>query len=117
MATRTVDRMRTLLRAMVADSTFDGFEDLVRRRHELSIKPEIREGYKRMSRGKDPDPDPRPVYERVAALPNKTLLLWGREDRFSPLDGAFLLLSALKDSRLIVFRQPATGCRWSAHLN
>jgi 2-hydroxy-6-oxonona-2,4-dienedioate hydrolase/4,5:9,10-diseco-3-hydroxy-5,9,17-trioxoandrosta-1(10),2-diene-4-oate hydrolase len=92
---------------MVADSTFEGFEDLVRRRHTLSLDSEIREGFKRMSRGKDPDPDPRPIYERVAALPNKTLLLWGRDDRFCAIDDAFLYLGALRDSRLMIF--PATG--------
>lgn len=46
----------------------------------------------------------------VEALTHKTLLIWGRDDRVVPLDGAFLLLALMQRAELHVF----SGCgHWS----
>jgi pimeloyl-ACP methyl ester carboxylesterase len=100
----SLDKMRALLRAFVHDPNVAGLEELAVSRYEASLRPEIREGFLRMSQGTDPDDDPRSAYDRVAALPNKTLLIWGRDDRFCSLDDAFLYLSALNDARLVLLR-------------
>jgi pimeloyl-ACP methyl ester carboxylesterase len=100
----SLEKMRALLRAFVHNPNVPGLEELAVSRYETSLKPEIREGFLRMSQGTDPDDDPRSVYDRVAALSNKTLLVWGRDDRFCSLDEAFLYLSALTDSRLVLLR-------------
>ncbi len=101
----SIDKMEKLLRAFVFDSGFDGFDALVKSRYEASLDPEIRAGYLRMSSGTDPAPDPRSAFDRLAALDNDVLLVWGRDDRFCSLDDAFIYLAALKKSRLIIFRE------------
>jgi 2-hydroxy-6-oxonona-2,4-dienedioate hydrolase/4,5:9,10-diseco-3-hydroxy-5,9,17-trioxoandrosta-1(10),2-diene-4-oate hydrolase len=100
----SLEKMQALLRAFVHDPTFPGLDELAISRYEASVRPEIRAGYLRMSQGTDPDDDPHSVYDQVASLPNKTLLIWGRDDRFCSLDEAFLYLSALRDSRLVLLR-------------
>jgi 4,5:9,10-diseco-3-hydroxy-5,9,17-trioxoandrosta-1(10),2-diene-4-oate hydrolase len=45
-------------------------------------------------------------------LRHETLLVWGREDRVNPLDGALVALKVLKNARLHVFG----GCGHWAHL-
>jgi pimeloyl-ACP methyl ester carboxylesterase len=101
----SLEKMRALLRAFVFDPSYDGFDALAQSRYEASLDPEIAAGYKRMSTGSDPNPDPRPVFEQLASLENAVLLLWGRDDRFCSLDDAFMYLAALRRSRLIIFRE------------
>lgn len=100
----SLEKMHALLSAFVHNPDFPGRDELARARYEASLRPEIRDGYLRMSQGTDPDGDPRSAYDQVAALPNKTLLVWGRDDQFCSLDEAFLYLSALRNSRLLLLR-------------
>jgi pimeloyl-ACP methyl ester carboxylesterase len=41
--------------------------------------------------------------EEIAALPHRTLVVHGREDRIIPLDNAFALLELVTDAQLHVF--------------
>jgi pimeloyl-ACP methyl ester carboxylesterase len=100
----TREKMELLIRAFVFEPRFGNFNALVTSRYEASLDPDIKAGYTRMSTGSDPNPDPRPVFEQVASIPNETLLLWGRDDRFCSLDDAFMYLAALPKSHLIIFR-------------
>jgi 2-hydroxy-6-oxonona-2,4-dienedioate hydrolase/4,5:9,10-diseco-3-hydroxy-5,9,17-trioxoandrosta-1(10),2-diene-4-oate hydrolase len=98
------EKMRKLIEAMFSRADVPDLEALVRSRYEASVAPGVAEGYVRMQRGVDPHPDPRSLFDRFQDLENEALLLWGRDDRFSTLDDAFMYLAALKRSRLIVFR-------------
>lgn len=101
----SMEKMQALLSAFVHNPDFPGRDELAAARYEATLRPEIREGYLRMSQGTDPDDDDRrPAFDQVAALPNETLLIWGRDDRFCSLDEAFLYLSALRNSRLLLLR-------------
>jgi pimeloyl-ACP methyl ester carboxylesterase len=100
----TREKMELLIRAFVFEPRFEDFDGLVTSRYEASLDPVIREGYARMSQGRDPNPDPRPIFEQLAGISQEILLLWGRDDRFCSLDDAFMYLAALPKSRLIIFR-------------
>jgi pimeloyl-ACP methyl ester carboxylesterase len=99
------EKMRLLIRSMVYKADFENFEELVAARYAASIDPDIAAGYARMSAGTDPDPDPRPMFDQVAAVEHETLLLWGRDDRHCSLDDAFMYLAAMRNSRLMIFRE------------
>jgi 2-hydroxy-6-oxonona-2,4-dienedioate hydrolase/4,5:9,10-diseco-3-hydroxy-5,9,17-trioxoandrosta-1(10),2-diene-4-oate hydrolase len=100
----SMEKMQALISAFVHNPNFPGREELAKSRYEATLRPEIREGYLRMSTGTDPDDDARSPFERIAAVTNETLLVWGRDDRFCSLDEAFLYLEALRNSRLLLLR-------------
>ena len=43
------------------------------------------------------------LWREVHRLRNETLLIWGREDRVNPLDGALVALKQIRNARLHVF--------------
>lgn len=94
----TRDKMRKLLEAFVYDSQFPGFEDLLEARYQASLDPAVRKAF--VERG--------PHISLTHDLPKitaRTLLIWGREDRFVMLDHALGFLSGIPDARLIVFNR------------
>jgi 4,5:9,10-diseco-3-hydroxy-5,9,17-trioxoandrosta-1(10),2-diene-4-oate hydrolase len=52
------------------------------------------------------------LWREAHRLRHETLLVWGREDRVNPLDGALVALKVLRNARLHVFG----GCGHWAHL-
>jgi pimeloyl-ACP methyl ester carboxylesterase len=80
-------------------------DDLARVRYEASIQPGFQESFAAMF------PAPRQRWvdamvtpdEQIAALPHKTLVVHGRDDRIIPLDNALHLLRTVPDVRLHVF--------------
>lgn len=49
---------------------------------------------------------------RLTALPHKTLMIWGREDRVMPLDMAFPLLRQIPEARLLVIPKCGHWAQW-----
>jgi 2-hydroxy-6-oxonona-2,4-dienedioate hydrolase/4,5:9,10-diseco-3-hydroxy-5,9,17-trioxoandrosta-1(10),2-diene-4-oate hydrolase len=104
----TLERMQHLIRTFVHEpDSIPGLDAIIKSRYEATRNPDVEAGYKRMSSGTTPDPDTRSPWEKVSSITNKTLLMWGRDDKFCHLDDAWLFLSALENSELVVFR--ATG--------
>ena len=82
----SIEKMRALIEAFAFDpSTIEGVEDVIKSRYEATLRPEIQAGYMRMARPAT-DPDPRSAFDKVASVINKTLLIWGRDDRFCHLE-------------------------------
>ena len=80
-------------------------DELAELRYRASIQPGFQESFSAMF----PAPRQRWVesmrtpVEEIAALPHKTLVVHGRDDRIIPLDNAFTLLRTVPDVRLHVF--------------
>ena len=92
----TPDRMRRLLETLVFD-TSRITDELVADRYAASIDPETvalnRDGHwPRQSLDKD-----------LSRLTNPTLIVWGQDDRASPIDAALQMLRVIPDARLHVF--------------
>jgi 2-hydroxy-6-oxonona-2,4-dienedioate hydrolase/4,5:9,10-diseco-3-hydroxy-5,9,17-trioxoandrosta-1(10),2-diene-4-oate hydrolase len=101
----TLERMRHLIRTFVFDPDgIDGVEDIIKARYEATLDPAIEAGYQRIFAAEVDDPDPRTPFEKVSSIAHKTLLLWGREDRFCNLTDAFVYLEALRNAELVVLR-------------
>jgi len=45
-------------------------------------------------------------------IPNKTLIVWGRDDRFVPIDWSLKLLNMIPNSTLHVFSQCGHWAQW-----
>ena len=52
------------------------------------------------------------LFGRLPGVANKTLLIWGRDDRTVTLDNAFLLLKLMPDVRLHVFGKCGHWAQW-----
>ena len=90
------EKLRRLIETLVYDASFLT-EDLLAQRFAAANDPETVALW-----SKNP-----PANEELGALLDKvacrTLLVWGLEDRFSPIEGGVALLKRLKDARLHVF--------------
>ena len=90
------EKLRRLIETLVYDASFLT-EDLLAQRFAAANDPETVALW-----SKNP-----PANEEIGALLDKvacrTLLVWGLEDRFSPIEGGLALLKRLKDARLHVF--------------
>jgi pimeloyl-ACP methyl ester carboxylesterase len=81
--------------------------DLIRSRYEASMRPGFHESYSSMF----PAPRQRHIAalatpdEQVRALPHRTLIVHGRDDRIIPLANSLKLLSLIERSELHVFGQ------------
>ena len=92
------ERMRRLLETLVFD-TSRITDELVADRYAASIDPETmalnRDGHwPRQSLDKD-----------LGRLTNPTLIVWGQDDRASPIDAALQMLRVIPDARLHVFNR------------
>jgi pimeloyl-ACP methyl ester carboxylesterase len=102
----TREKMAEFIRIMVFDGRWVT-DDFVEERYRLAVDPETMEGTKHALetvRAKEffAAGELWRDLERVRA---KTLLVWGRDDRTMPLDGAFFALKRLRDVQLHVFGQ------------
>ena len=90
------EKLRRLIETLVYDASFLT-EELLAQRFAAANDPETVALW-----SKNP-----PANEELGALLDKvacrTLLIWGLEDRFSPIEGGLALLKRLKDARLHVF--------------
>lgn len=94
----TREKLRRLIETLVYDSSFLT-DELLEQRFAAANDPETVALW-----SKNPPPN-----EDIGALLGKvecrTLLIWGIEDRFSPIEGGLALLKRLRDARLHVFAQ------------
>jgi pimeloyl-ACP methyl ester carboxylesterase len=92
------EKLRRLIETLVYDASFLT-DALLEQRFAAASEPEAVALW-----SKNP-----PANEDIGALLGKvgcrTLLIWGLEDRFSPIEGGLALLKRLKDARLHVFAQ------------
>ncbi len=98
------ERMEALIRIMTYDHSFIT-DELIEERYEASVAPGAAEGCMRTLRAiaVGDDPNDRQLWRYFAQVPHKTLLMWGRDDRTVPLDGAFLALKQMPDAQLHVY--------------
>lgn len=98
------ERMENLIRVMTYDHAFVT-PALVEERLQAALAPGAAEGAMRALRSiaSTNDPDGSQLWRHFANIPHKTLLIWGRDDRTVPLDGAFLALKRTPDAQLHVF--------------
>ncbi|WP_090270742.1 2-hydroxy-6-oxo-6-phenylhexa-2,4-dienoate hydrolase [Thalassovita taeanensis] len=52
------------------------------------------------------------VSARIKDIPHKTLAVWGRDDRFVPLDNGLKLINSMPDAQLHVFSQCGHWAQW-----
>ncbi len=93
------DRMRALVETFVFDADAPGLDAVIEARFAASTAPGARDGYLHAMHTWWDVPNAR---EDVAALPNETLLVWGKNDRFCAMEDAFQYLNLLARSHLVV---------------
>jgi len=94
----TREKLRRLIETLVYDSSFLT-DALLEQRFAAANDPET---VALWSKNPPPNEDIGALLGKVAC---RTLLIWGIEDRFSPIEGGLALLKRLKDARLHVFAQ------------
>jgi pimeloyl-ACP methyl ester carboxylesterase len=98
------DKMRAITRVMLYDSS-NLSDDLVEERFNAAMRPGAKEGTLRAlaSIGSPVNPNPNQLWRYLTDIPHETLLIWGRDDRTMPLDGAFFALKQMPNAHLHVF--------------
>lgn len=97
----TRENVEAFLRVMVYDQKFIT-EELIEERLAAAADPENREGLVR-TMATFAEPRAGELWRELDRIPHRTLMIWGRDDRTLPLDGALLALQQLPDARLHVF--------------
>jgi pimeloyl-ACP methyl ester carboxylesterase len=91
------ERMRRLLETLVFD-TSRITDEVVAERYQASIDPET------VALNRDGGHWPRQSLDKdLARLTSPTLIVWGQDDRASPIDSALQMLRIIPDARLHVF--------------
>lgn len=106
----TRERLLSFLTCMVYD-TRSLTEDLLEQRLQSASNPAI------LANPPFKPGSPPPVEDlwrdqRLSALDHRFLLIWGRDDRTIPLDGAFTGLKQLRNAELHVFSQCGHWVQW-----
>ncbi len=106
----TREKLRSFIEMLVFDpSQID--DELLEGRYQQSIDPEVVAAPSILPRGGKPAIEDL-WREDLAAFPNETLIIWGREDRVLPLDSAFILLNRIPNARLHVFPNCGHWAQW-----
>ena len=90
------EKMQKLIETLVYDSS-SVTEELVEERYQASLNPAHREARAKSSQRME---DLTPELPKIKA---RTLLIWGRDDRFVPLDSGLSFLRKIPDSMFVVF--------------
>ncbi|WP_203780663.1 4,5:9,10-diseco-3-hydroxy-5,9,17-trioxoandrosta-1(10),2-diene-4-oate hydrolase [Paractinoplanes rishiriensis] len=109
----TRDKLAAFLRTLVFDPALIT-DELIDERFRAASTPEALQAMRAMGRSfTDPERYEEGLLWRDAhRLRHEVLLVWGREDRVNPLDGALVALKLIRRARLHVFG----GCGHWAHL-
>ena len=97
----SVERLKAFIQTLVYDSSWLT-DEIIKERYECSIDPEI------MKWSKEMGPRPgriEPLWRDFDKIAHPTLLIWGRDDRVVPLDGALFMIHRMKNAQLHVFPQ------------
>lgn len=106
----TRERLVQWLRSMVFDQDMVT-EELINERWEQATEPLTLESARRMysreamaaTAAAAAAPEAQPAWAQLHRIQARTLLLWGRDDRVTPLDGALVPLRTIPDVELHVF--------------
>jgi pimeloyl-ACP methyl ester carboxylesterase len=93
-------RMQALIEVMMYDPS-KAPPGLANARYEAAMAPESKEFFQHyftVKGAREPE-----LWRDLEKVAHRTLLIWGRDDRVIPLDGAFILLRRMPDARLHVF--------------
>lgn len=99
------ERMWDILRVMTYDHTFLN-DALLEERFAAAMAPGAREGALAALgsiTSRAPEELPNQLWRELDQVAHETLLVWGRDDRTLPLDGAFLALKQIPNAHLHVF--------------
>jgi pimeloyl-ACP methyl ester carboxylesterase len=101
----SIERMQGIVDTMMFDSS--GVDPaLVKERFEAALDPEsmamAQRVFEAVSKG-EPAMQAEELWRDVHRIKNRTLIMWGRDDRVLPLDGALFMLKYMPDARLHVF--------------
>jgi 4,5:9,10-diseco-3-hydroxy-5,9,17-trioxoandrosta-1(10),2-diene-4-oate hydrolase len=97
----TREKVEAFIRVMVFDQSFVT-EELIEERTAAAMDPGNQQGLVRVMSTFAP-PRAGELWRELDRIPHRTLMIWGRDDRTLPLDGALLALQQLPDARLHVF--------------
>lgn len=101
----TRDNMERFLRIMVYDQKLIT-EELIDERFAIASRPESLAAARAMGKSfAGPDYELGMMWREVYKLRQRVLLIWGREDRVNPLDGALVALKQIPKVQLHVFGQ------------
>lgn len=109
----TVENVHNMLETFVYDTT-DLTDDLAAQRVEAIAQQ--REHLENFVVSTTNNPQHFPDYGyRLPEIKAKTLIVWGRNDRFVPFDAALRLVSGIIDSELHVFNKCGHWAQWEHH--
>ena len=106
----SLEKLKTFLEFLVFDPSQIS-EELLQSRFELSCDPQVVANPPMKNMGKQLPAD-QLWRDTLSALPHKTLLVFGREDRTVPLDAAFILLRTLPNASLHVMPNTGHWAQW-----
>jgi 4,5:9,10-diseco-3-hydroxy-5,9,17-trioxoandrosta-1(10),2-diene-4-oate hydrolase len=95
-------KLAAFLRTLVFDQSLVT-DELVEERYAAAADPAKLDAMGRMGRMFNTDPQDGMLWREAHRLRQPTLLVWGREDRVIPLDGALLALKYIPKAQLHVF--------------
>ncbi|CAM2920065.1 4,5:9,10-diseco-3-hydroxy-5,9,17-trioxoandrosta-1(10),2-diene-4-oate hydrolase [Skermania piniformis] len=99
----TRERLEAFLRIMVFDQSLVT-DELIEQRFAAASTPESLAATRAMGRSfAGPDFELGMLWRDAYTLRQRVLLIWGREDRVNPLDGAFVALKTIPRAQLHVF--------------
>jgi Predicted hydrolases or acyltransferases (alpha/beta hydrolase superfamily) len=101
----TAEKMRAVLELLVFDQSVIT-EELVAERLEAASRPDVMQDPP-WRRGLDPF-----WQERLWEIQHETLIVWGREDRVNPVDGAFYFNKVIPNSELHLFPSCGHWVQW-----
>jgi pimeloyl-ACP methyl ester carboxylesterase len=99
----SLENMRRMLIECFAVDPSIITDDLVRTRYEASMEPGVFETYQAMFSSQHGATDLGITEEQVQAIPTRTLLIHGREDKVVPVEVSWNMVRALPDADLSVF--------------
>lgn len=105
----TFEKLKGIVECLVADPSALP-DELLRQRFEISLDPAVVADPPLKMLGRHPADEL--WRERLSALKQETLLVWGREDRTVTLDSAFAFLRTLPKAQLHVYPNCGHWAQW-----
>ena len=104
----TREKLRKFLEVMVYDAS-QLTDELIEERFASSTQPEI---IARPLFTRSRLPKGEPLFHLLSQVKQKTLIIWGRDDRTVPVDNSFIMLNQIPDARLHIFGQCGHWTQW-----
>ena len=96
------EKLADFLRTLVYDQSLVT-DELVAQRYETASTPESLRAMASMGASFAKDPEAGMLWREAYRLRQRVLLIWGREDRVNPIDGALVALKLIPRAQLHVF--------------